>query len=108
MPTFMTQFSYTGDTLAVLAKSPEDRSAPLARLMEALGGRLIAFYYAFGEYDGLAIYEAPDASTALTGVVTVGLASHLKATKTTQLFTVAEAMAAMGKSGQIVFKAPGG
>ncbi len=108
MPTFMTHFSYTGETLAALAKSPEDRSAPLARLMEALGGRLLCFYYCFGEYDGLAIYEAPDANVALTGVVTVGMAGHLKATKTTQLFTVAEAMAAMGKSGQIVFKAPEG
>ncbi len=108
MATFMTQFAYTGEAMAALAKNPEDRSVPVAKLAESLGGRLICFYYAFGEYDGLAIYEAPDDETALTIVATVNLAGHLKATKTTRLFTVEEAMASIGKTGQIVFKVPEG
>ena len=35
-----------------------------------MGGRLLSFYYSFGEYDVLVIYEAPDESTAAAIVLT--------------------------------------
>ncbi len=108
MGTYMTQFSYTGEAVAALAKNPEDRRAPVAALMESLGGRLIAMYYSFGDYDGLVIFETPDDTTAVTGVVAAALGGHIKETKTTVLFTTEQAIEAMGKAGSIVFKAPQG
>jgi uncharacterized protein with GYD domain len=108
MPTFMTQFSYTREAWAALAKKPEDRSVPLRALVEKMGGRLLTFHYAFGEYDGVTIYEAPDGQTASAIVLAVAQAGHLSATKTTQLFTVDEAMGTMRKVGGSTYSAPKG
>ncbi len=60
MALYMAQFAYTAEALATMAKNPQDRSVPSRELIEKSGGRLISFYFCFGEYDGVAIYEAPD------------------------------------------------
>ena len=49
MPHYMTQFSYTTEAWAALAKDPQNREEVLRSLVEKLAGRLLAFYYAFGE-----------------------------------------------------------
>jgi uncharacterized protein with GYD domain len=108
MPFFMTQFAYTTEGVAALVKKPEDRSAPLKALVEKFGGRLLSFYYCFGEYDGIAITEAPDAATVLSVLFAVIVAGHLRAVKTTELFTVPETMGAMSKAGTVMYPPPKG
>jgi uncharacterized protein with GYD domain len=56
MPLYMTQVSYTSEASAALTRNPEDRGAAFGRLAETMGGRLLSFYYSFGEYDVLVIY----------------------------------------------------
>lgn len=106
MPRYMLQFAYTADAWAVLAKNPVDRRAPVGALLEKVGGRLLDLYYHFGEYDGFAIVEAPDDTAANAAVIAATVPGHLKATKTTRLFSVEEAMAAMRKAGALSFQAP--
>lgn len=108
MPTYMTQFSYTADTWRKLARNPEDRDAPIKALVESLGGRLIGLYYMWGEYDGFIIYELPNAQTATVAVITAALAGHLRATKTTHLFTVAEGLEILSNAGKLTYPAPKG
>ena len=108
MALYMTQFSYTAEAWAALMKKPEDRSVPLKALCEKLGGRLIGMYYCFGEYDGVAIIEAPDNSAQMTALLAVIAPGHLKATKTTVLFTVQEALQVLTKAGGITYPAPKG
>ena len=38
MPLYMTQFAYTPEAWATLVDNPEDRSAPVRELTEAMGG----------------------------------------------------------------------
>ena len=108
MPLYMTQFSYTPEAWTALVKNPEDRSAPLKALAEKLGGRLLGLYYCFGEYDGVVIVELPDETTCMAAVLAAIAPGHLKATKTTVLFSVEQAMEAMGKAGALVYPAPKG
>ena len=108
MALYMTQFSYTAEAWSALVKKPEDRTFPLKDMMEKLGGRLLHMYYCFGEYDGLAITEAPDESVAMASILAALSPGHLKATKTTVLFTVEDAMKAMGKAAGIAYPAPKG
>lgn len=108
MPTYMVQFSYTTETWAALTKNPEDRSAPVAALMEKLGGRMLNMYYTPGEYDGFAIFEAPDDITSMAGILAAIAPGHLKGTKTTRLFSIKEAMQAMSKAGEMVYPGPKG
>ena len=108
MPLFMTQFSYTPETWAALVKKPENREPQLKALIEKLGGRLIGLYYCFGEYDGVVIYEAVDENKAASGVLAAVAASHMKATKTTVLQSVADAMESWRNAGSMVYAGPKG
>ena len=107
MPLYMTQFSYTPEAWAALLRSPTDRSEALGRLAEQLGGKLVSLYYAFGDYDGVIVIEAPDDVTAAAVVLAAVSPGHVKAVKTTRLLTVEEAMEAMRKAGGATYRAPG-
>lgn len=107
MPLYMTQFSYTPEAWAALLRNPEDRSTAVKRLSDQLGGKLVALYYAFGDYDGVIINEAPDDVTAAAVVLAAVSPGHVKAVKTTRLLTVEEAMEAMRKAGGATYRAPG-
>jgi uncharacterized protein with GYD domain len=106
MPLYMTQFAYTSEAWATLTDNPEDRSVAVRELLETQGGRLIGWYLSFGEYDGLLIYEAPDDATAGALALAAARHGHLKATKTTPLFTSEESMVMMRRAGATAFRAP--
>ena len=106
MALYMAQFAYTAEALATMAKNPQDRSVPSRELIEKSGGRLIGFYFCFGEYDGVALFEAPDDMTATAVALAAVSPGHLKAYKTTKLFTVEETMEAMRKAGSLTFQGP--
>jgi uncharacterized protein with GYD domain len=108
MPLYMFQFNYTPETWARLSKNPENRAETVKALVEKMGGRLVAFYYSFGEYDGVIITEMPDASTAAAASIGAIAAGHLKRNETTQLVTVDEGMEIMRKAGRATIQAPKG
>lgn len=106
MPRYMLQFAYTPEAWSALAKNPVDRREAVNALAQKVGGRLVDFYYHFGEYDGIVIIEAPDDTAATAAVIAALAPGHLKAVRTTRLMTVEEGMAAMRKAGTISYKAP--
>jgi uncharacterized protein with GYD domain len=108
MALFMTQSSLTPEAWAKLVKNPENREAAVRALLEKLGGRLLGYYYCFGEYDVVIISEIPDEVTAMSGLL-AGISSGVnKATKTTVLLTTEQAMEAMRRAGKLTFSAPKG
>jgi uncharacterized protein with GYD domain len=106
MSTYMIQFSLTTDGWAALVRNPEDRGVALKGLAERLGGRFLGLYYTFGEYDGFTLCDYPDSSTAMASVLAAIGPGHVRATRTTVLLSVAEAMQAMKKAGSIAFQGP--
>ena len=106
MARYMTQFAYTAEAWAALAKNPVDRSQAFGELAQRLGGRLESLYYCYGEYDGVLIFEAPDDTTAAATIIAAVSPGHVKAVKTTRLLTVDEAMEAMRKAGTATYQAP--
>jgi uncharacterized protein with GYD domain len=106
MALYMLQFAYTAEAWATLANSPQDRSVPIRELAQRLGGRLVGFYYCFGEYDGVGLFELHDDTSAIATSMAAVAPGHIKAIKTTKLFTVEETMEAMRKAGSLAFKGP--
>jgi uncharacterized protein with GYD domain len=106
MALYMVQATYTAEALATLAKNPQDRSVPVRELLQKLGGQSVGFYFCFGEYDVVALAELPDDSAATALALAVASPGHLKAYKTTKLFTVEETMEAMRKAGSLTFQGP--
>lgn len=108
MTLYMTQFSYTAEAWATLTKNPQDRRTGLDAAARKLGGQLASLYYSFGEYDGVAMIEAPDDTTACAIVLGAVSAGHIKTIKTTRLLSVEETMDAMRRAGSLMYQAPSG
>jgi uncharacterized protein with GYD domain len=61
MPTYMWRVRYTADGAKGLAKEGgTNRREAVQKMFESVGGRLEAFYYAFGTDDLIVIGELPD------------------------------------------------
>ena len=107
MAVFMIQGTYTPEAWATMTKNPQDRSIPIRELLaQKFGGRLVSVYYCFGEYDVVVLVELPDDSAATALAMAAISPGHLKAYKTTKLFTVEETMEAMRKAGSLAFQGP--
>ena len=87
MPKYLLQVSYTTEGAKGLMKDGgTKRQAAAKALVESLGGKLDAFYFAFGETDVIAIVDLPDAAAAAAASLVVG-ASGAVTGKTTVLLT---------------------
>jgi uncharacterized protein with GYD domain len=106
MSHYMVQFTYTAEAWATLAKNPQDRSVPIRELAQKLGGRLVGFYYCFGEYDGVGLFDLPDDTAAIAASVAAIAPGHIKAIKTTRLCTIEETMEALRTVGSLAFQGP--
>jgi uncharacterized protein with GYD domain len=106
MALYMIQGTYTAEAWAAMTKNPQDRRIPMREVAQKLGGRSIEVYYCFGEYDVVVLVELPEDNAALTTAIAGVIPGHLKASKTTKLFTVEETLEAMRKAGSLAFQGP--
>jgi uncharacterized protein with GYD domain len=107
MPMYLTRFSYTPATWAKLIKNPEDRRAAAKQYIEAVGGKLHGFWYAFGEHDGYTMWEAPDNVSMAATALAIGAGGAMISLHTTVLLTVEETLAALQKASAITYRPPG-
>ncbi len=107
MPMYLTRFSYTPDTWAKLMNNPEDRRAAASQYIEAVGGKLHGFWYAFGEYDGYNLWEAPDNVAMAATALAITAGGALSSVQTTALMTVEETLGALKKASSIKYRPPG-
>ncbi|MDP2345031.1 MAG: GYD domain-containing protein [Deltaproteobacteria bacterium] len=107
MPMYLTRFSYTPETWARLTKNPEDRRDAARSYVESVGGTLHGFWYAFGEFDGYTLWEAPDAVAMAAVAIAISGGGALSKFETTTLFTVEQTLSALGQASSIRYRAPG-
>lgn len=110
MPIFITQGRYTREAIKGMIVKPEDRADQVARLMSKGGGKLLAYYVTFGEYDFLSIAEAPSETTMAAILLAAGSRGGVTDLKTTVALTSYEAMGAFAAAGDLApgYKTPGG
>lgn len=105
MAKYLFQAAYTIDgAKGVMKEGGTARKAQLGQILERLGGRLEAFYFAFGEWDVVGIIEAPDTATITALSMAVNGSGGVKL-RTTPLITPEELDQATKKS--ISYRAPG-
>jgi uncharacterized protein with GYD domain len=107
MALYLTRFSYKPETWARLIQNPEDRRAAASQYIEAVGGKLHGFWYAFGEHDAYSIYEAPDNVAMAATSLAISAGGALSSLQTVVLLSVEDAMAAMKKAASIKYRPPG-
>lgn len=107
MTMYLTRFSYTPETWARMIQSPEDRRDAARSYIESVGGKLLGFWYAFGESDGYTLWEAPDNVSMAAVALAIGSGGALSSGETTVLLTIEETIAALGKAKLIQYRRPG-
>jgi len=80
------------------------RRAAVAKMTEGLGGKLEAFYYAFGDVDAYVIVDLPDNASAAAVALAVNQAGA--ATVKTVVLIIPEDMDKAGKK-TVDYRAPG-
>jgi uncharacterized protein with GYD domain len=99
MPLYMYQAAYTAESIAAQLKSPQNRVETVGRTAcEAVGGKMVGGWYAFGDYDVVLIADVPDNESMTAIALAFAAGGALKAAKTTVLMSGAEAMAGMKKA----------
>jgi len=107
MALYLTRFSYTPETWARMTQNPEDRRDAARAYIESVGGKLHGFWYAFGEFDGYNLWEAPDNVSIAAVVLAIGGGGALSKIETIPLLTVEETLEALGRAQSIGYRKPG-
>ncbi len=105
MPKFLFEANYTPEgAKGIVKEGGSARRAAVEKAVSALGGRLEAFYFAFGAVDAYVIVDLPDNVSAAAMAFAVGQ-SGLASTKTVVLLTMEETDAATKKP--VNYRGPG-
>src|SRR5688572_8557090 len=105
MAKFLIKATYTTDGVrGLLKEGGTKRRAAVQEIIEAAGGKLEAFYYAYGADDAFIIADLPDATTGLAISLTVNASGAVRLS-TLPLITPEELDAASKKS--VKYRAPG-
>ena len=106
MPLYLGRFAYTQQAVKALASNPQDRSVAAAEVAESLGAKMIGFWFAFGEFDGVFLAEAPDNATAAGLAMAIAGSGALSKLETTVLLDMQEAQEAMRKAAAATYRPP--
>jgi uncharacterized protein with GYD domain len=105
MPKYLIQANYVGEGLkGLLKEGGSSRRAAVEKLFESVGGKVEAFFYAFGDTDLFIIADLPDNVSAAALSLTVN-AAGAATSKVTVLLTVEEIDKAAKKT--VRYRAPG-
>ncbi|HWB72886.1 MAG TPA: GYD domain-containing protein [Egibacteraceae bacterium] len=105
MAKYLWEATYTAQGIeGVLEEGGTGRRRAVEEVIESLGGRLEAFYYAFGNNDTYTIFELPDNISASAASLAIIAAGAVRV-RTTVLLTPEEIDAAAEKSVQ--YRQPG-
>jgi uncharacterized protein with GYD domain len=101
MPLFIMQGRFTQDALKGMLAKPEDRAEQVSQLAAKLGGKLVAYYFTFGEYDFLVVTDGPTIEGAAIAAIVAAAGGGVTDVKTTVAMTSAEMKDAFAKAGPI-------
>jgi uncharacterized protein with GYD domain len=95
MPKYLVQFSYSDAGLAAMIDNPVSRESAVRQVLERVGARLEHFYWMHGEFDGLAIFDAPDWLT-VAGIDAAIKSTGFAHSRASQLFEATDIQQILG------------
>jgi uncharacterized protein with GYD domain len=106
MANYLLQVAYTPEAWASLIAQPHDRIEAVRPVVEKLGGKITHGWFAFGDYDVVAVIDMPGNVEAAAFSLAAAAGGVIRAIKTTPLLTTAEGVEAMKKAAKSGYKAP--
>ncbi len=98
MSLFLHQVAYSLEGWKALVANPQDRTEVIRPAIERLGGKIHNTWFAFGDYDVIAITEFPTNVDAAAIAIAFAAGGALRSVKTTPLLTTAEGIEALKKA----------
>jgi uncharacterized protein with GYD domain len=105
MPLYIYQAAYTPESVAAQIREPHDRFEAVRPAFEAMGGKIVVGGYPFGEYDMLAVIEAPDDTTAAGFALAVIAGGAVRSASTTRLLNGQEWVESLRKAQGTAYQA---
>jgi uncharacterized protein with GYD domain len=106
MSSYLLQVGYTQEAWATMLAHPHDRLEAVRPVIEKLGGKILHGWFAFGDYDLVAVVEMPSNVEAAAFSLAAASGGAVRTIKTTPLMTTAEGIEAMKKAAKSGYKAP--
>ena len=107
MSSYLLEVAYTPNAWSAMIGNPQDRAQAVQKAVENLGGKVNAFWMAFGDYDVVGIIEMPDNVSAAAFSMAISGGGACRAVKTTPLLSIQEGLTAMKKAASCGYKAVG-
>ena len=107
MPLFMTRVSYTAESWKAQIANPQNREAQLKAVAEKKGGKILGFYYVFGDYDVVVIQDSADAITAASILIAVAGSGAIAKSETNLLMSSADGLEAIRRASESGYTPPG-
>jgi uncharacterized protein with GYD domain len=86
MPQYLYQVAYTSESLAAQIKNPQDRLEVVGKqISDAVGARILAGGFSYGEFDVAVIVDAPDDVSMAAVAIALAAGGAVRAAKTTPL-----------------------
>jgi uncharacterized protein with GYD domain len=91
-------FNLKPDSVARMIDHPSDRVAAVSKVLEPLGGKVEAYYWLFGQFDGFVVAEVPDSVTAAAVSLVVASSGAFSHVETHEIIAPDEMDAALTKA----------
>jgi uncharacterized protein with GYD domain len=106
MPCYMYQGSYTAEAVAAQIAKPQDRIKAVEAAFADMGATIKGGGYAFGEYDVMVLFEAPDDIVATALALAIAAGGAIRSAKTTRLLNGEEWVESLQKARTSEYKPP--
>ena len=107
MSKYLVLFSLTGAAMKGFVAKPSDRAAVLRKMLEPMGASLESYYWMFGQYDGMGIFEAPDSSTMAVLSMAVTSSGSFTRFETHELIEAGDLAAIADRAREVSYQPPG-
>lgn len=106
MPNYLWQVSYSKEAWATQISNPENRLEKVSSMLAPSGIKLLQGFATFGEYDIIAIVEAPDDKTIAAASIAVTSTGSVDKLNTSPLIPVEDLVEALNIAQTIKYAPP--
>ncbi len=106
MPQYLCEVAYSPQGWAAVIEKPQNRIEAIRPAVEKLGGKIKDAWFAFGDYDIIALLEMPDNISAAALSIAFSAGGACRSVKTTPLLSIEDGIEAIKRAGKSGYRPP--
>ncbi|HLI35462.1 MAG TPA: GYD domain-containing protein [Terriglobia bacterium] len=106
MPHYLCEVAYSSQGWTAVVEKPQNRIEAIRPAVEKLGGKIKDAWFAFGDYDIIALLEMPDNINAAALSIAFSAGGACRSVKTTPLLSIEDGIEAIKRAGKSGYRPP--